>query len=141
MKTLFNKFIVLVLCLSLCSLAFGQDQAAGNSEDSFADDTKNDLMIVAGLGGVGAVLGLSTLSFESEPSDHYDRILTGAAVGIIAGVIVVAYNQATRHQAGFQQATYKPNVDFSTLDRVVWHSETYRKREIDGAQTLFQFNF
>jgi hypothetical protein len=56
--------------------------------------TKDDLTLVAVAGIGGAVLGLSTLSFVDKPSDHYNNILMGAAIGIIIGVVYVAYNQA-----------------------------------------------
>lgn len=68
------------------------DQEAPNY--SLADQTKGDMMVIAAAGVGGAVLGLSTLSFVNEPGTHFGNVLTGAAVGLIAGVLYVAYRQA-----------------------------------------------
>ncbi|MCB9091902.1 MAG: hypothetical protein H6621_02765 [Halobacteriovoraceae bacterium] len=55
---------------------------------------KNDFLVVMAAGAAGAVLGLSTLSFVDQPKEHWDNVLTGGALGIIAGVLYVAYRQA-----------------------------------------------
>src|SRR5690349_19210439 len=82
-----KKWICALLSLQLLLLtsAFGQ-------EDDFMKSTQNDIMLVAAAGAGGAVLGLSTLSFYDKPSKHIGNIWTGAAIGIIAGVIFVAYS-------------------------------------------------
>ncbi len=59
------------------------------------DQTRDDFIIVLAGGAAGAVLGLSTLSFTKKPSNNYRNILTGGAIGLVAGVIYVAYRQAT----------------------------------------------
>ena len=53
-------------------------------------ETMTDMYIVAGSGLGGAVLGLSTLSFVEEPSEHLKNVIVGGAIGIIIGVGVVA---------------------------------------------------
>jgi hypothetical protein len=45
----------------------------------------------------GGVLGLSTLPFYKEPSENTRMIFYGAALGAVAGVLIVAY-------AGFQDS-------------------------------------
>ncbi len=85
-----------VFLLLFASSAWSQyqydDQEAPNY--SLADQTKSDMMVIAAAGVGGAVLGLSTLSFVDEPGDHFNNVLTGAAVGLIIGVLYVAYRQA-----------------------------------------------
>jgi hypothetical protein len=44
-------------------------------------------VMLAGLGG--AVLGASTLSFYSSPSDHTGNIWLGLAAGLVAGTVYV----------------------------------------------------
>jgi hypothetical protein len=66
------------------------------SEDSAIDESLRDFSIVLGAGAVGAVLGLSTLSFVNNPSKHYKNVAVGAAFGIVIGVGVVVFSQVTR---------------------------------------------
>ncbi len=90
----------LFLCFLIVTTTKAQDYGEPGYQNqqykptNIADQSKNDFMIVLAGGAAGAVLGLSTLSFVSEPDDHYDNILTGGAIGIIAGVLYVAYRQA-----------------------------------------------
>jgi len=95
-KALIGKWMIIFLLVQSLGSVFAQYQYDEQEAPNYtlADQTKSDLMIItiAGLGG--AVLGLSTLSFVEEPGDHADNILTGAAVGLIIGVIYVAYRQA-----------------------------------------------
>jgi len=94
-------------------------QAASN--DDLVESTRNDLLMVAGGGVAGAVLGLSTLSFYDKPSKHVSNIWTGAAIGIIGGVIIVALGHAQKTQEDL--TTYSPKVtpDFSSAAREEWH--------------------
>lgn len=83
------------LFLSISSNIFAQSTNPDfYSSEKIAQQGKNDFLVVLAGGLGGAVLGLSTLSFVDEPEDHLDNILTGGAIGIIAGVIYVAYRQA-----------------------------------------------
>lgn len=101
-----------VLAGSLISPAFAED------EDDIIRSTQNDILLIAAAGGGGAILGLSTLSFVDKPSKHLANIWTGAAIGVIAGVIVVAYNSAQRGSEDLQSSR-----DFSSFERVAWHTE------------------
>ena len=92
---------------------------------------KSDLMLVIGGGLGGAILGLSTLSFVDEPKDHTRNIMVGASIGVIVGVAVVAFSQATKSrdllydapaEEGDYEASYSTSV-FGTRDRLVWHNE------------------
>ncbi|MFP5457478.1 MAG: hypothetical protein ACLGG7_01995 [Bacteriovoracia bacterium] len=110
----------IALLLTLSFIAPKQVWAQAASEDDIVANTQNDLMLVAGAGVGGAVLGLSTLSFYDKPSKSIANIWTGAAVGIIVGVIVVAMSHAQKSQ---EQLSYemKPQKDFSTFERESWH--------------------
>lgn len=91
--------------------------AFAQSEDDFVKSTQNDIMLVGAAGAAGAVLGLSTLSFVDKPSKHISNIWTGAALGVIAGVIFVAYNSAQRGSEELQSSK-----DFDSSERFAWHS-------------------
>jgi hypothetical protein len=73
----------------------------------------------AGVGG--AIIGLSTLSFYEQPSDHVANIWTGAAIGVIAGVIWVAYSSAASNSEHLTSQISSP--DFKTSERVKWHQD------------------
>lgn len=110
------------LCALLCFQILTLNVAFGQSEDDFVKNTQNDVLLVAAAGAGGAILGLSTLSFYDKPSKHIANVWTGAAIGIIAGVIFVAYNSA---QKGSEDLVSKrSSEEFSTSERVGWHSES-----------------
>ena len=73
--------------------SFAQEEKAANG---FVDDSIRDMSIVLGSGLAGAILGLSTLSFVDEPSQHTKNIAVGGAIGIIIGVTVVILSQASQ---------------------------------------------
>lgn len=73
--------------------SFAQEEKAANG---FVDDSIRDMSIVLGSGLAGAILGLSTLSFVDEPSQHTKNIAVGGAIGIIIGVTVVVLSQASQ---------------------------------------------
>lgn len=94
MKDLFLKCCIFLLFFASSSWSQYQYDDQETPNYSLADQTKGDMMVIAAAGVGGAVLGLSTLSFVEEPGDHFDNVLTGAAVGLILGVLYVAYRQA-----------------------------------------------
>lgn len=141
MKILSYKFLTLIQLISLILAApvWAQDDSAG---EDIIRDSMQDLSIVVGLGVGGAVLGLSTLSFVEKPSDHLNNILAGASLGIIAGVAVVAYKQATKSNAGYRASVQRPQ--FSTDERLSWHNqnfETHRSMISSPAEIAYSFNF
>jgi hypothetical protein len=93
--------------------------------DAMMESTKNDFLIVVSAGLGGAILGLSTLSFVEEPKDHTDNIMTGAAIGIIVGVAVVAYMQAEKSSAMFYDEQANNSLEFDTKNRKLWHAESF----------------
>lgn len=145
MKILSYKFLTLIQLISLilATPALAQDAtaAAGDSGDDIIRDSMQDLSIVVGLGAGGAILGLSTLSFVDKPADHLNNILAGASLGIIAGVAVVAYKQATKSNSSYRAAVHP---QFSTDERVSWHQTNFEAhRNIVSAPLgmAYSFNF
>ncbi len=113
-----KKILSLLIAFQLMTaVAFAQEE----SEDDIIKNTQNDIILVAGAGAGGALLGLSTLSFVDKPSRHISNIWTGAALGVIAGVIWVAYNSAQRGQEDLQSE--EASLDFNSGERVAWHRE------------------
>lgn len=89
MKLLSSLLVAFALVLPRAALA------QSNNED-LVKSTQNDLVVVGAAGLGGAILGLSTLSFYDKPSKHVSNIWMGAAVGIIAGVILVTVTHAQK---------------------------------------------
>lgn len=124
---------------------------AQEEEDIF-EQTKNDALVVAGIGGAGAILGLSTLSFVDEPKDHLKNIVVGAAIGVIVGVATVAWMQATKSQKAFEgqgSLDLEDSKEFSTAMRSDWHTRNHYELGSNLAKTNslampsvnFQFSF
>lgn len=110
MKSLFLVFLLL-------SLSYSNSSWAQAGPEDVIKQTQGDLLVVVGAGVGGAVLGLSTLSFYDTPSKSISNVWTGAALGIIAGVIFVAVSHAQKAQDDFTASK-----DFTTYDRFAWHS-------------------
>jgi hypothetical protein len=93
LKKCFLSLLLLSLFFSQSALSMeqGRDDSSG-----FVDDSLKDISIVLGTCAAGAVLGLSTLSFVNEPSEHLKNIAVGGAIGIVVGVGIVVFSQATR---------------------------------------------
>lgn len=102
--------------LLIFTIIFSQLLAPAVRADDIIKNTQNDILLVAGAGVGGAILGLSTLSFVDEPGDHLPNIWTGAALGVIAGVIFVAFNSVQKNSEDLQSS-----LEFSTYERTAWH--------------------
>ena len=124
---MFKKLFI--FCFSILAL-FSQNSYAQKSlgSNELVDSSINDLIIVGGTGSMGAILGLSTLSFVDEPSEHLKNVYMGASIGIIIGVSFVAYQTANREQENLvKQWDITPT--FSTSKRVAWHYQSHRKNQ------------
>lgn len=111
---------VLVLSLTLITLTPASAQTSPDSGSGLIDDSIRDMSVVLGSGAVGAILGLSTLSFVERPSDHWKNVAVGGALGIVVGVGAVIFNAASRSSTmAIGQSTVVPlNPDkFATLSR------------------------
>lgn len=118
LKKYFSYSLILSLMIiarpEVCLAVDGKENASGG----ILDDSLQDISIVLGAGAVGAVLGLSTLSFVEEPSEHLKNIAVGGAIGVVIGVGVVIFSQATRASVIDSQAQVPMNPDkFETLVR------------------------
>lgn len=140
-------FVALLLTLSSFSIQAQQDQGGDIFQQSM-----NDMIVVGAIGGAGALLGLSTLSFVEEPSEHLKNIVVGGAIGIIVGVGVVAYKQANVSQELYQgrgEASPSENPEMTTAMRTAWHQRNhYQINDNLGNQSPsklqgvnFQFSF
>ncbi len=116
MKKIISLFLAFQL---LTAVAFAQE---GNEDDDIVKNTQNDILFVAGAGAAGAIIGLSTLSFVDKPSQHISNVWTGAALGVIAGVIFVAYNSAQRGTEDLQSE--EASLDFNSSERMAWHRKS-----------------
>lgn len=107
--------VLIVFQFLTLNLTFAQQ------EDDLMKNTQNDIQLVAAAGAGGAILGLSTLSFYDKASQHISNVWTGASIGIIAGVIFVAYSSAQKGSEELQG--FFPSEGFSTSERVAWHNQ------------------
>jgi hypothetical protein len=114
-------FVVIFLLSSFSSPSFGQTSKGASN---LGESSLKDLIIVGGTGSMGAILGLSTLSFVEEPSEHLKNVYMGASLGIILGVSFVAYQTANREQENLVRLKRLKNQltpDFKTSARLSWH--------------------
>jgi hypothetical protein len=123
MKKILLTFLMLTLIFgnSAINYSWAQEETGDQNSEDVLKKTQEDIMLVGASGVVGAVLGLSTLSFVETPSRHIYNIWTGAALGIIAGVIYVAYNSAQRGSEDLQSS-----MNFNSSERLAWHYEKTR---------------
>ena len=95
LKKILSCLISAIILMNPLTL-YGADTA---TESGMFDDSIKDISVVLGTGAVGAILGLSTLSFAEKPKDHLKNIAIGGAVGIVIGVGIVIFGQATKSQS------------------------------------------
>jgi hypothetical protein len=103
-----KKFLTILISAVILAnpvFAMGQDSKS-NSQTSVADESLQDLSMVVGAGVAGAILGLSTLSFADVPKDHLKNIAIGGALGIVIGVGLVVFNQATKSVTAITENTF-----------------------------------
>lgn len=129
LKIRMTSLIVLASLMLTVVPANAQENTAG------PDGPLTDLYIVLGAGAAGAILGLSTLSFVDQPTKNFRNVSMGAAIGIILGVGVVIYNQATKTSTNMYSADPLPlnSEQFSQVSRLDFMQKTsfdsYRQNE------------
>ncbi len=127
--------------------AQNEDAEGADGGDDVLKNTQNDVILVVGAGVAGAILGLSTLSFVEKPAKHLSNIWTGGALGVIAGVVFVAYNSAQRGQESIEEedaANEEASVYFKTSERLAWHLENSQDLafpEVQFGTRVWQMNF
>lgn len=95
MKSLLTLVITAVILINPIQQVSAQDNV---SKSGVLDESLADLTLVLGAGAAGAVLGLSTLSFVDTPKDHFKNVAIGGAIGIVVGVGIAIFGQATKSQ-------------------------------------------
>lgn len=124
-----KKIISALLTLHFFLVSAVINPVLAQDVDDIVKNTQNDIMLVGAAGAAGAVLGLSTLSFVDKPSRHISNIWTGAALGVIAGVLFVAYNSAQKGSEDLQSSR-----EFNSSERFAWHSENEQKLTLSSVQ-------
>lgn len=119
----------------------------GHAQDEGGDifkETFSDLSMIGYMGVGGAILGLSTLSFVDQPSKNLKNIVVGGAIGIIVGVGVVAWKQATKSQDSYgiieQDFTKVALMDISQTLTESNKDERFSTERV-GMPIAFNWNF
>ncbi|WP_127714807.1 hypothetical protein [Halobacteriovorax sp. HLS] len=135
----FRKYSIVFI--SLFTLLFTPSAFAEAKSSDILDESLGDLSLVGGMGLGGAILGLSTLSFVEEPKDHLKNILIGGAFGVIVGVGVVAWQQATKSKGTYENLGSIPTAEFGTSQRVAWQSKQSEKSFRKNAKNFPTFSY
>jgi len=138
MKLVIYRIKVLLISIFFTFPVISVAQSGGDI--NIIEDSVVDMYIVVGSGLGGALLGLSTLSFVSEPSDHLKNILVGGALGVIAGVAVVAYSTANKGKDLYESVSID-NGEFATGHRVAWHHRSFKKHFVQKEIPQLFYNF
>ncbi len=134
MKLKKNLLVGIFILILGINNGFGQGAApavggAGEAGPDIIKESLLDLTLVGVAGLSGAVLGLSTLSFVDEPSEHLDNIVVGGAIGIIVGVGAVAYFQAVESNTKYEDSD--PDYGFNSRSRRRWAIQSSEKYTVN----------
>jgi hypothetical protein len=124
MKSLYLKKCLLSLFITIFACQSAGLRAAEAQSTEFLDESLQDLTVVLGAGAAGAVLGLSTLSFVETPKDHFKNIAIGGAIGIVIGVGIVVFSQATKSSSSMNEAIGLNEREKLPLNSDSFHSQT-----------------
>lgn len=143
MKSTLAKKLLTCLVTTVILLNPLQLRAQDSNSASFVDESLNDLYVVLGSGAVGAVLGLSTLSFVETPKDHLKNIAIGGAIGIVFGVGYVIFSQATKSQTSITELTPVPmtSEDVEGLARIDFSKQKIAQSYLQEPTIGFNFTF
>ncbi len=135
----------LKIYLLVFSIIFVQSALGKSNDDNILNNSIRDVQIVVGAAAGGAILGLSTLPFVEVPERHLQRIVIGAALGIILGVGVVAWQQGAKSKNMYLQnagsGAYINFSKFSTSDRLAWHNKSFIKNLSVKNYALLDYSF
>jgi len=106
MKSLLTLIITAVILINPTQQVYAQDNT---SQAGVLNESLADLTLVLGAGAVGAILGLSTLSFVDRPKDHMKNIAIGGALGVVVGVGIAVFGQATKQTSVITEAPLDAN--------------------------------
>jgi len=135
----------LSLALVLFSLTFNlmAQEGGGDGIDAVLQESFDDMYIVMGTGVGGAILGLSTLSFFDRPGDHLKNVWVGGALGVILGVGIITFKQATKSSDQLRSNFKSDKRNFDSIDeRLAFDRESYEKRLSKELPAVgYQFSF
>jgi hypothetical protein len=135
---------ILFIFFILFNFIFSNHLFAQQKDSTLMDESIVDLGIVAGTCAAGSILGLSTLPFMSEPSKHYKNIIAGGSVGIIVGVLLVAWIQANKSQdrIGHNLMKEAPINNWDLNNRIAMNQidETILSKKNPAQNALFHLN-
>lgn len=137
-KKILSCLISAIILLNPLALS-AQDSA---ETGGLFDDSLHDITMVLGVGAVGAILGLSTLSFVEKPKDNLKNVAIGGAVGIVIGVGIVIFGQATKSQSTMMSQLPSVPVTADTAQRLArqeFGQERIAQNYLD--QTTLGLNF
>ena len=139
MKSILTLFITAVILINPIQQVSAQDR---DSQSGLMDESLADLSLVLGAGAVGAILGLSTLSFVEEPKDHFKNISIGGAIGIVIGVAIAVSGQATKSQSSITQSIAPLNSNsLESLTRIDFSNIKIAKNYLVEPTVNYQFSF
>lgn len=110
MKSQLMKKLITFVVTALILLNPFQVMAQEATSAGLLDESLEDLTLVLGTGAAGALLGLSTLSFVETPKDHLKNIAIGGALGVVVGVGIAIFGQATK-----SQSTIAKTIEYSPI--------------------------
>lgn len=90
-KSLLTRALAFFLVFAFSTQVFAQ---ADDKSAASAFEAREAIGAIMLSGLVGGILGLSTLSFYTEPQDHIRNITLGAGVGMLFAVIYLTSNAA-----------------------------------------------
>ena len=141
-KKYLTLFVITMALMGRGTWAFAASDSA--TEQSIMDDSLRDFSIVLAAGAVGALLGLSTLSFVEEPSKHLKNVAVGGAVGIVIGVGAVIFSQATRTSStisGLSKEIPMNPEKYETLARLEFSDYKIAKNYLKVPSVGYNFSF
>jgi len=137
-KKLLTGLITTVILINPLQLRAQEQVAPGN----LVNDSLGDIYVVLGATAVGAVLGLSTLSFAETPKDHMKNVAIGGAIGLVFGVGLVVYNQATISSAVISNHPKEITPDTSEgLARLEFSQQKIAENFMMQPTFAYNFNF
>jgi len=89
-----SKLLALLLLANVFLGAPARAQNAGGDKEKSPLEAREAVGTVLLSGLVGGILGLSTLSFYSQPQDHIRNITLGAGAGMLISVIYLTVQAA-----------------------------------------------
>lgn len=135
----FLTFIITAVILVNPLQAFSQD----SKSMGVLDESLEDLTVVLGTGAVGAILGLSTLSFTDVPKDNVQNIAIGGAIGIVIGVGIVIFGQAAKSTSIITETPKLPmNADtLESLARLDFAKQKIAENYMKPTTVGYNFTF